>query len=129
MMNAIMNVIYLIIYYDFHSDILYQVMIFVSFTPIHTLLILMTAPIRLHCTYIHATINTRLHKCVDKNTANGSVAHRLVKEVLNFIICKILKFAKKFKFQIFSKLLTNFRLMVLMKLYVKYKHNQINSFR
>ena len=30
-----------------------------------------------------------------KNTANGNVAHRLVKESLNFIICKIQQFAKK----------------------------------
>ena len=59
-----------------------------------------------------------LIKYISKNTGNGSVAHRLVKEVFNFIFCKIKKFAKKFKFGKFSKLLAKFLLMVLMKLYV-----------
>ena len=39
----------------------------------------------------------------NKNTANGNVAHRLLKEALNFIICKILKIAKKIKFKFFFK--------------------------
>ena len=45
-------------------------------------------------------IGTNQNNC--KNTANGSVAHQLVKEAFNFIICKILKFAKNSNFEIFQ---------------------------